>query len=164
MRSLSNVLDTASQTGQPLSVLSLSWQSVFDGIDALAYMLAPMQPSIVIGISRGGLIPATLLSHRLGIRMETVKAAAYEGTRRTLQRPIVIEGWKDFYNAPHVVVVDDILDTGDTFEALKSKAGFDQRKFKFATLVTKNTQANSLFYAKVDPRLWVKFPWEGDET
>lgn len=144
-------------------ILKLSWNSIFDAVDALCYSIERLEPRTIIGVSRGGLVPATLISHKLGLRMDTIKASAYEGTRRTLQKPISIDGWKDGFNTRGTVIVDDILDSGDTLQAIRTKCG-PVHAFHFVTLVTKSPNLSDTYYARVLPEVWVKFPWEGDET
>lgn len=144
-------------------VLNLSWQTIHDAVDALAYTIEKHKPRIIVGVARGGLIPATLLSHKLGIRLEVIKASAYEGTRRTLQKPIVVEGWKDFYNSERTMIVDDILDSGDTLQAIEAKIS-GIRYFKFASLFSKQFGEDHFYFGRVEPDIWVKFPWEGNEA
>lgn len=145
--------------------LKLSWQTIYDGIDALVYMIKPLKPHLIVGVSRGGLIPATLLSHRLNCPLETISASAYQGTRRTLQKPIVVEGWKEEYDRDHTIVVDDILDSGDTFSAVRNCcANFHASRFRFASLVTKRPELNGIFFAQVTQDVWIQFPWEQDES
>jgi len=146
-------------------ILTLSWNSIHDAIDSLTYQIKPLRPILLVAISRGGLIPATLLSHKLNCPVEVISASAYEGTRRTLQKPIIIDGWLPGYNDPRTIVIDDILDSGDTYAALLNKAGGVTSKFKFATLITKTPKRftnHNLNYAQVPKEVWVKFPWEGD--
>lgn len=146
--------------------LKLSWNTIHDSIEALAYMVSPYNPNLIIGVSRGGLIPATLLSHKLNVPMAVITASAYEGTRRTLQKPIVIDGWKPEYDSCDVVVVDDIIDSGDTFRSILSITG-SLAKFRFATIVNKQcTQfpAFTRFFAQVPKDVWVQFPWEQEES
>lgn len=160
---------TFAQTIEQVGIkrFKLSWDCINDGIDALAYMISPHDPTLIVGIARGGLIPATLLSHKLNVPMVVITARAYEGTYRSLA-PIVIEGWKDEYDRPNVVVIDDILDSGDTYAAIREIASGATRltEFKFASLVNKSCMrfTHNLFFANVPKDVWVQFPWEQEES
>ena len=70
----------------------------------------------IIGISRGGLIPAVLLSHRKpNSQVFTVGVKSYDGTNRgqdTIYQHPTIEQLKQFET---LYLVDDICDTGLTF-------------------------------------------------
>src|SRR5215475_9097672 len=46
-------------------VLPISWDDFFSLCKGLALAVAPYQPEIILGVARGGLYPATLLSHLL---------------------------------------------------------------------------------------------------
>lgn len=150
-------------------ILNLSWQTIHEGIDILARLMKPMKPHLIVAIARGGLIPATLLSHKLNCPLEVISASAYEGTRRTLQKPITVEGWKDIYYGEHVAFVDDIMDTGATWDAILYGDGRLATKMKASlfTLVAKDERRFGGFgnyFIQVPSDVWIKFPWEGDES
>ena len=71
----------------------LSWDDVETSVNDLCNKIRFDQPNIdsVHGIARGGLIPAVLISHKLGLP------------------------WTDVIK-PNTLVVDDIADTGATLE------------------------------------------------
>lgn len=154
---------------EPFTKLKLSWEFIHQACDALAFQIKPMRPHLIVGISRGGLIPATMLSHRLNCLVETISASSYEGTRRTAQKSTVIEGWKSNYGNPGTLIVDDIMDTGNTFDAILYGDGRNGTSFKgkFCTLV-KKTEARfinfDLYFAQVHKDIWIEFPWEVDES
>jgi hypoxanthine phosphoribosyltransferase len=142
--------------------INFGWDTIHTAIDTLALMVEPIRPKLIVGVSRGGLIPATMLSHRLNnLPVEVVSAKAYEGTRRTIQKPIVIEGWQDRYNQDDVVVVDDIMDSGDTLDKIINSGGYFRAHF--ACLVKKKSDRYpniTNYFAQVPLGTWVKFPWE----
>lgn len=138
--------------------INLSWNTIYDAIEALEYMVRPSAPKLIVGVSRGGLIPATLLSHRLNVPLRVVHVSAYEGTRRTLQKPLVVEGWETRYDSSDTLIVDDILDSGDTLDTIHNKS----QQAQFAVLVTKQPHHYKpiKYFATVAKDMWVKFPWE----
>jgi len=71
----------------------LSWDDITASVDDLCMKIRFDQPNIdsVTGIARGGLIPAVLLSHKLGLPYTDVIS-------------------------PNTLVVDDICDSGVTLE------------------------------------------------
>jgi len=71
----------------------LSWDDVNDAVDDICNKIRHDQPNIdsVHGIARGGLIPAVLISHKLGLPYSDVVL-------------------------PNTLVVDDICDSGVTLE------------------------------------------------
>lgn len=158
------MIDWHTHEGKAQPMITFTWDTVRTGVQALAYMLAPREPKLIVGVARGGLIPATMLSHELGnLPVEVVSAKAYEGTRRTLQKPIVIEGWQDRYNQEDVVVVDDIMDSGDTLDKIIHSGG--TFKAQFACLVKKKSDRYpniTNYFAQVPLGVWIKFPWEAE--
>ena len=71
----------------------LSWDDVSDLVDILCEKIITEQPQIdsVFGIARGGMIPAVMVSHRLGLTWSNVML-------------------------PNTLVIDDICDTGITLK------------------------------------------------
>jgi len=142
--------------------LKLSWATINDLVDSLALMVAPKRPSLVVGVSRGGLVPATMLSHRLNKPLELIQCSAYTGTKRT-SFPVEVKGWQGKYNSPSVIIVDDILDTGDTYATLMSFERAEGSEFTFATLVNKQCIRFGAFrnyVMQVPKEVWIQFPWE----
>lgn len=150
--------------------LKLSWDTIHDGLESISMMVQNPRigPSImrVVGVSRGGLIPATLLSHKFGVPLEVITCSSYTGTSRTTD-PVVV-GWKPEFNDPRTLVVDDILDSGDTYSAiLKAASQSTSAKFQFATLVNKQCVRFGEFknyFVQVPKEVWVQFPWETIDT
>lgn len=137
-------------------ILKLGWETIHTAVDSLAFQLQHQKIALIVGVARGGLIPATLLAHKLNLKVETIRASSYEGTRRTLQKPVELEGWSSTYEYPDVLIVDDIVDTGDTLTAIRKRT----LKTPFVSLVTKRPVTPELYFARVDPDVWVVFPWE----
>jgi xanthine phosphoribosyltransferase len=148
-------------------ILNLSWDTINQASDILAHQMKPLKLHTIVAIARGGLIPATLLSHRLNVNVEVITASAYEGTRRTLQKPIQIEGFKDEFLLPGVAFVDDVMDSGDTWDAILHLRGGITADVKGSLwTIAKKDKARFVnwhnYYLKVPSDVWVKFPWESD--
>lgn len=96
----------------------------------------------ILTFKRGGLIPAVVLSHRLGITNLTIER----------QRVFIIVDDK-------LLVVDDITDSGET---LIPYAGKDDT----LTLYGKTTSEVKPTYCPkwVMPQVWVVFPWENKDA
>jgi len=107
-------------------------------IGKLAKKLAPYAKSIenIYGIPRGGLIPATYLSHRLG-------------------KPLITD-YKKISNK--TVIVDDIADTGNTLSKLISAVKYLKVVVLFSTPWTKYIP-DEFCRMKRDGD-WIIFPWE----
>lgn len=125
----------------------------------------PFEHLQIVAISRGGMIPAVLLSHLLGIPIKrTVHISTYDDVKNKNLGAHII-------NAPGLkedelgisLFVDDILDTGTTIKAIRNLYG-DAR---FIMPVGKYTGVdNHLDHLIIRPPFmvpddcWVHFPWE----
>jgi hypoxanthine phosphoribosyltransferase len=85
------------------------------------------RPDYVVGITRGGLVPANLISQYLGVRMETLKVSLRDGSESESNLWMAEDAFgyvpKDeqllaefdySINAKNILIVDDINDTGAT--------------------------------------------------
>lgn len=122
-------------------------------------------PDIVIGIARGGWIPARLLADFFVLRQTAnMKVEAYEmigeigNARITQDIDIPIDGKK-------VLVIDDIADSGASLKmALESLRQRNPAKLKTATLYYKETSVIIPDYYNFITTKWVIFAWECWET
>ena len=133
------------------------------------------KPDYIVGLTRGGLIPAVYLSHYLDIPMETLKVSLRDNADTETNC------WmsEDAFNGKNILIVDDINDTGATLDWIindwQSSCLPDDPKWlnvwgntvKFAVLVD-NLSSN--FSRKVDycakeinkaeKDVWIVYPWE----
>lgn len=113
-----------------------SWQDVECAANSIVAQLAQDQwcPEIIVGINRGGLPLAMLLSHRLNTRMYTLDIQLRDGADSDCESNLWLAEWAFGYNYPEesgiensrwvpalrkrILIVDDINDTGATFNWL----------------------------------------------
>ena len=177
-----------------------TWQDVEHAADSIVAQLAKDEwcPEIIVGINRGGLPLAVLLSHKLDTRMYTLDIQLRNGKDNDCESNLWLAEWAFGYNYPEesgitgsrwdpklrkkILIVDDINDTGATFEWLvkdwQSSCLPDEQyawdavwdnSTRFAVM-TENHSSN--FY-KVrynwdevnkaeDDNAWPVWPWEKD--
>ena len=123
------------------------------------------QPDLLVGIGRGGLVPAAYLSHRTGIQMLSVDHSSGEtGFGDDLLDKLAAK-----IRAGHrILIVDDINDSGATIAYLRAavdaKSG-DPAGLRIAVLVN-NIRSRSLSEyhgSEIDrdaDKRWFVFPWE----
>ena len=121
----------------------------------------------VIGLARGGLIPATIISYELNVPLLSYAISSYKNTTSTgefkINQFIDFNGLKSLKGAdPHVLVIDDICDTGDTMHYICDKIELTGVKAKYATLFTKKKHIKFLnqYGVVLLDNIWIEFPWE----
>lgn len=139
----------------------LSWAEVAQAIDTLAVCL-PTQSFLPIGriiaVARGGLVPAAMLAHRLRIqRVESIQVVGYAPTGTERNPLLEVVGQIPAPTIPFfsTVVVDDIVDTGRTQEAVVKL--FPESRYVSIVARDPNTHPAR---APIIESAWVVFPWE----
>lgn len=108
---------------------------------------------VIIGLSRGGLIPAVRLSHLLKVPMIPVEWQTRDG--ELIQDINKLLEIKNKYK--NILVVDDINDSGDTLQQVSKHITAD-----YFTLLTRKTSIvqNHNTCTVIDNDEWVTFFWE----
>lgn len=145
-----------------------SWHDVEKMCSQLLVQLynSEWRPDYIVGITRGGNVPATILSNMTGIRCEAVKVALRDGESGKTGDSIA---WmaEDAKMGKNILVVDDINDTGATFKWLSEDWGLNGGdNVRFATL-TENLSSDFDgvdYYCdevnKAEEDVWLVYPWE----
>ena len=121
------------------------------------------EPNVILGVARGGLT----LSHLLGQAMDmrnvfTINSIHYEGELKL--DTFNIFNIPDLSKTKKVLVVDDIVDSGETMrEILKLlKDKFPNTEFKLATIFYKPSACIKADYSVKIADKWIEFFWEVD--
>ena len=115
------------------------------------------KPEKLILISRGGLIPGSIIANYLGIQDVDVIALKTYTDRKRLKE---IKVYKRIKSEKKLVVIDDLVDSGETAKIVKEM----MPNSKFAVLYAKTSgkkQADLHLYNFKDSD-WLVFPWEQD--
>jgi len=112
----------------------------------------------IIAVSRGGLFPAAVLARELGLRhIETVCIASYhdhnnQGELQVLHAAQVPDGGEGF------IVVDDLVDTGNTARAIRQM----YPNAKFVTVFAKPAGAELVddYVIDIPQNTWIEQPWD----
>ena len=127
-----------------------------DSIELSKKIKKKYKPQKLVLVSRGGLIPGSIIANRLGIQnIDIISLKTYE--KRQKSEVIV---YKEYISDEKILVIDDLVDTGGTSKLIKRM----MPNSKFVTLYAKppgDKQADFFLYSfkKSD---WIVFPWEND--
>ena len=133
------------------------------------------RPDYIVGLTRGGLVPANMLSQYLDIPMHTLKVSLRDDNFDPESNLWMAE---DALEGKKILVVDDINDTGATLNWIQQDwpSGCmpnDQRwsaiwgdNVRFAVLVdNQDSKFYNIDYCameinKAESDVWIVFPWE----
>lgn len=136
----------------------VSWEELHRTSKALAWRLLELGPFTgVVAVTRGGLVPAAIVARELEIRViETACISSYHGKDRggleVLKSADVAEQGKGW------LIVDDLVDTGETAKALRQML----TDAHFATVYAKpaGRPLVDTFVTEVSQDTWIFFPWD----
>lgn len=146
------------------------------GINEIArqMVLKRWRPDHIVGVLRGGIIPAVYLSHWFNCNMSAISWSTRDG------KVIGDDGIKAVTNLlsdnKKVLLVDDICDSGLTLEQIVNELGKKLTKSKREKMSKNNLKVACLHYnvgqdlydpdfyqfemnKDEDPR-WIQYPWE----
>lgn len=123
------------------------------------------KPDILIGVSRGGLIPVAILSDKLGVESEIVGVKYYCGVKETKERPEITQPILSNLSGKKVLVVDDVADIGHSLELVKKYVQEKGAKeVRLCTLHYKPWSVVKPEYFVEETEAWIIYPWEVKET
>jgi hypoxanthine phosphoribosyltransferase len=149
--------------------IRLSWDEVEDLLWKI-YLDMKAQgynPDVLIGVARGGLVPARILMDYLQKKyICTFQMGHWEGEASLSEKPRIIFPLPDIdLTGKRILVVDDVSDEGDTMEEVLAYLAPLVKEIRTAVLVSK---ADSRRKADFCPKTmgewrWVMFPWSKHE-
>ncbi len=149
-------------TPNPDKAFPVSWDQFHRDARALAWRISGAGPfRAIVCITRGGLVPAAIVTRELGIRLiETVCVASYHDYQAQGQLQVIKKVSEDLTanGGEGILVVDDLVDTGKTAKVVRDMLP----KAHFATVYAK-PQGRPLvdtFVTEVSQDTWIYFPWD----
>jgi hypoxanthine phosphoribosyltransferase len=110
----------------------------------------------VVGIRQGGIYVSLPIAHALRLPHEEVIISRYDDTSKRLEPLVQNVTFSGSPVAEKILVVDDIVDEGDTLRLFSEHFSND---YDVATLFT--TKPNTTeFYMALKQDKWIVFPWE----
>jgi hypoxanthine phosphoribosyltransferase len=148
-------------------LFDIPYQRFLDEVETLARQIEAdsWQADFLVGIGRGGLVPAAYLSHRTGIQMLSVDHSSGEaGFGDELLAKLAAK----IRAGSRILIVDDINDSGGTIQYLRAAIAAksdDPAGLRVAVLVHNVRSKAKAEYrgSQIDrdsDKRWYVFPWE----
>lgn len=150
-------------------IAEITYEEIENMVDGLILEIEKQdwRPDLIIGLTRGGLLPAIRLSHKMEIPMVSLQWSTRENEEYRVSDCTLAE---DAVAGKNLLIVDDLTDSGETFRTLMKDwetAVVDDINWhdnvRFGTLLYKegsNFPTDYVASHVADESIWWEFPWE----
>ncbi len=123
-------------------------------------------PDVIVGVSRGGWVPARVLCDLLNTPvLASLSVGSYSGIYEKKSRPILTQSLSASVSRKRVLVVDEVVDTGESLKLAKEHVTKRRaEEVRTATMYEKPWSASEPDYHGRKTSSWIVFPWELRET
>jgi hypoxanthine phosphoribosyltransferase len=145
----------------------IPYEQFLADVEAVALQLeaGAWKPDFLVGIGRGGLVPAAYLSHRLDIAMLSVDHSSGEPG---FGEELLVKLAGKIMDGRRILVVDDINDSGTTIACIRAAIaakGGNEDQLRVAVLINNSRSKAKAEYeaSRIDrnaDKRWFVFPWE----
>ncbi len=143
-----------------------TWNQIYDLLLTQSEKIQNYKPDLIVGIARGGLIPARILTDLLETpQFDTIEVEFYLGINQTRPEPELKQQLSASVTDKKILLVDDIADTGKSLQLAKSHLqDKGSQEIKIATLYLKPQSITKPDFYEKQTSSWVIFPWDTKET
>ena len=144
-----------------------TWHQIYSMLLSQAEKIrkSSFKPDGIIAVSRGGWLPARVLSDLLETSVGNVGVEFYLGVAETKNEPVLAQSVSMVVAGKKVLIVDDVADTGKSLKLVKEHIlQQGAKEARIATIYSKPWSMVKPDYYERETRLWVVFPWEIKEA
>ena len=149
---------------RPEKIFPVSWDQFHRDSRALAWRLHEAGPfEAIVAITRGGLVPAAIVARELNVRLiETVCVVSYQNYKNRGELKVIKDIAPEVKalraQGKRVLIVDDLVDTGNTARVVRDLLP----DAHFATVYAKpmGRPLVDTFITEVSQDIWIYFPWD----
>ncbi len=145
-----------------------TWNQIYEMLlcQAQKILAQNYRPDIVVGITRGGLIPVRILADLLETsEFATIQIEFYVDINQTKTEPTLKQPIMTKVTGKKVLLVDDIADSGESLKLAKTHLQqHGASEVKTATLYQKPQSITTPDFNEKQTTNWVVFPWDTKET
>ncbi|MHA1950958.1 MAG: phosphoribosyltransferase [Candidatus Thorarchaeota archaeon] len=147
-----------------MEYLILSWRDVYNLTLQLSEKIVTsgFKPNVIVGIARGGWIPARILSDVLYMdTLQNIRIEYYSDVGAKGKEPRITQPLTGSMKGKHVLLIDEVADTGDTLHhAIEHVRSLGVEDVRSAVLHYKPTSVVVPDYYMVETTSWTVYPWE----
>ncbi|MCE4615497.1 MAG: phosphoribosyltransferase [Aeropyrum sp.] len=145
----------------------VSWEEIVEWSKGLAERIRGdgFQPDVVIAVSRGGFVPARLICDFLDVtNLLSIQSQHWVEAARMAEKAILRFPYRVDLSGMRAILVDDIVDTGDTLQLARDFVVREWRpsELKVAALQWISSVAKirpDYYYLEVRDWTWFQYPW-----
>ncbi|MFC1487777.1 phosphoribosyltransferase [Thermoproteota archaeon] len=145
-----------------------SWKKIHRSIFELSVQIekSNFKPDIIVGMSRGGWVPARIISDCLGNpNLANVSVEFYENLGETKSEPMIKQPISISVRNKKILLVDDVVDTGKSVKLVETHLRNNgASSIKIASVYYKPWSIVIPEYYQKETQLWIIFPWEIKES
>jgi hypothetical protein len=146
----------------------LTWDTYGSAVRELAQTIDDngFKPDIILGIARGGLIPAGSLGYALSIKNTyLMNVEYYTDVDERLDVPVILPPYLELVDLDdsHILIVDDVADTGHTLQKVYEFVADNVGSSRTAVLYEKSRSVIKCDYVWKRTDQWINFPWSSEE-
>lgn len=118
-----------------MAVTEIAWPRLGELCKKLALAVATYDPAIIVGVAKGGVIPAAILASLLRREFYPVRLSRRLDDRVVREQPALLTPMPEAIGGKRILVIDDITVTGETLElAVREARRLSASEVKTATL------------------------------
>ncbi|MCC5451546.1 xanthine phosphoribosyltransferase [Rheinheimera sp. UJ51] len=134
----------------------VSWEAFHRATKELARQLLAEDFDAIVAVSRGGLVPAAILARELNIRtVDSICVASYDHDK---QGSLTILKDAQLADSAKLLVVDDLVDTGETAKALRER--FPLARFVTVYAKPQGKPLVDNYVTDIEQDTWIQLPWD----
>jgi hypoxanthine phosphoribosyltransferase len=145
-----------------------TWNQIYDMLlsQTRKIQINDYKPEVIIGVARGGLVPARILSDLLEItELGFLQIEFYQNINKSKDQPTLRQSLTVQVTGKKTLIVDDIADTGESLKLANVHIkNLGASEIKNATLYQKPKSTITPDFFEKQTLNWVVFPWDTKET
>jgi xanthine phosphoribosyltransferase len=143
----------------------ISWDQIHRDSRALAWRMDGRGPleggawKAIVAITRGGLVPAMIVSRELDIRIvDTISVKSYNHQNQMDAEVLKAPDAEMMGDGTGILVIDDLVDTGKTLELVRQL--YPNAHFGTVYAKAKGRPMVDTYITEVSQDTWIFFPWD----